>query len=82
MKTVGSTSLDHVAPGNVVTVLRVDGDDPIARRLTDLGFWPGTLVRAVRRAPFGDPAQYFIRGYRLALRRNEASRIVVEAKES
>lgn len=72
-------SLDQLTLGGVATVLRVEGDDPIARRLQDLGFWPGTVVHAVRRAPLGDPVQYNLRGFRLALRRDEASRIHVEA---
>jgi ferrous iron transport protein A len=84
MKNRPHTSLDRIAPGDLATVVHVSGDDPIARRLSDLGFWPGTLVRTIRRAPLGDPAQYFLRGYRLALRKDEAARIIVEAvaKES
>jgi len=37
-------------------------------RLADLGFVPGTELRVVRRAPFGDPIELEIRGYRLCLR--------------
>ncbi|HUK63185.1 MAG TPA: ferrous iron transport protein A [Dongiaceae bacterium] len=40
----------------------------IPRRLGDLGFVPGTELRIVRRAPFGDPIELEIRGYRLCLR--------------
>lgn len=76
------TSLDRMTLGDVATVVRVDGDDPIARRLVDLGFWPGTMVHAVRKAPLGDPVQYNLRGFRLALRRDEASRILVEPSAS
>lgn len=71
------TSLDRMALGGAATVIRVEGDDPVARRLVDLGFWPGTTVHAVRKAPLGDPVQYNLRGFRLALRRDEASRVVV-----
>lgn len=73
------TSLDKLPPGAVARVLRLLGDDPIARRLSDLGFWPGTDVHVVRRAPLGDPVQYALRGYQLALRRAEAGRVIVEA---
>lgn len=61
-------------------VVRIDGDDAIARRLADLGFWPGTEVELVRRAPFGDPIQLSLRGFRLALRKAEARRVVVEPR--
>lgn len=72
------TSLDRMALGGAATVIRVEGDDPVARRLVDLGFWPGTTVQAVRKAPLGDPVQYNLRGFRLALRRDEACRVVVQ----
>ena len=41
---------------------------PIPRRLADLGFVPGTELCVVRRAPFGDPIELELRGYRLCLR--------------
>lgn len=71
------TTLDQIAPGCTVHVIRVDGDDLCAARLADLGVWPETEVAVVRRAPFGDPTQYRLRGYRLALRADEAARVVV-----
>lgn len=38
------------------------------RRLQDLGFVPDTVLAVVRRAPFGDPVEIELRGYRLCLR--------------
>lgn len=70
-------TLDQIAPGASARVTAVDGDDVLARRLVAMGFWPGTRVEVIRRAPFGDPTQYAVRGYRLALRRQEAARVVV-----
>lgn len=70
-------SLASLRPGSTAQVVRVDGDDVLARRLVDHGFWPGTRVDVIRRAPFGDPIQYRLRGFRLALRRSEAARIFV-----
>lgn len=37
-------------------------------RLADLGLVPGTEVKVIRRAPFGDPIEIEVRGYRLCLR--------------
>ncbi len=52
--------------------------DPIARRLRDLGFVPGEIVRVVARAPMGgDPMLIQIGSTRFALRRNEARRVHV-----
>ncbi len=59
---------------------QVEGGDALAQRLFDLGFWEGTEVQLVRRAPMGDPIEYRLRGYRLALRRNEAARVRVMTK--
>ncbi len=70
-------SLASLRPGASAEVVRVDGGDVLARRLIDHGFWPGTRVDVVRRAPFGDPIQYRLRGFRLALRKSEAARVFV-----
>lgn len=56
---------------------RPDGEVP-ARRLAELGFVPGTEVRMVRRAPFGDPIEIELRGYRVCLRREQLEGLVVE----
>lgn len=71
-------TLDRLQPGESGEVRGVDGQDPLARRLADLGLWPGTAVEVIRRAPLGDPTQYRLRGFRLALRRDEAQRVRVE----
>ena len=69
------TTLDALRPGEAGCVLAVEGDDAVARRLADLGFWPGSEVLVVRRAPLGDPMQVRIGGYRLALGRAEGRRV-------
>lgn len=63
-----------VGASAVVTAV-VDGVR--SRRLEDLGFWPGTLVRVERRAPLGDPVVYELRGVRLAMRRADAALVEV-----
>jgi ferrous iron transport protein A len=54
----------------------------IPRRLADLGFVPGTELFIVRRAPFGDPIELEIRGYRMCLRAEqvESLRVTTDAK--
>jgi Fe2+ transport system protein FeoA len=49
----------------------------IPRRLADLGFVPGTELCVVRRAPFGDPIEIEIRGYRLCLRAEQIESLSV-----
>lgn len=70
--------LDRARPGARLVVDRVDADgSPASRRLGDLGVLPDTPISVVRRAPLGDPSEYALRGYRLCLRRSEASRVWV-----
>jgi ferrous iron transport protein A len=70
-------TLDQIPKGRSVRVLAVTGDDPIARRLNDLGIREGTLVEVIRRAPLGDPTLFELRGYQLCLRRSESRRVHV-----
>lgn len=74
--------LDQLPPGSIVRVVRIEGDDGLSRRLSEMGFWPETAVTVLRRAPFGDPTLYHLRGFELALRSGEAARVIVEASGS
>jgi len=72
-------TLASLAPGDRCTVVRIEGDGGIDRRLLDLGFVPETPVRVVRRSPLGDPSSYELRGFQICLRLSEACRIWVRA---
>ena len=50
-----------------------------SRRLKDLGLVEGTKVKCVLRSPLGDPYAYKIRGAVVAIRKEDASQIIVEA---
>jgi ferrous iron transport protein A len=71
-------TLAELASGESRTVLSVHGENVIARRLMEMGVVPGVAVRMVKSAPFGDPIEIRVRGYSLALRRNEAEAIELE----
>ncbi|MBF0502709.1 MAG: ferrous iron transport protein A [Candidatus Riflebacteria bacterium] len=71
-------SMADMAEGESGCIRSIDGDCPLVRRLLDLGFVPGTRVAAIRRAPLGDPTTFLIRGYRIGLRRTEASLIGID----
>ena len=51
-----------------------------SRRLKDLGLVEGTKVKCVLRSPLGDPYAYKIRGAVVAIRKEDASQIMVEAR--
>lgn len=71
--------LSRLAPGSFARLEAVaaHAPRPLVHRLMALGFTPGTLVRVVRRAPFGDPTEYELRGSRICLRSAEADLFTV-----
>ncbi|MFM1903031.1 MAG: hypothetical protein RLZZ440_931 [Planctomycetota bacterium] len=72
-------TLEEAVIGETVRVNDVAGTDRIAIRLLEMGLTPGATVRVVGRAPFGDPLELEVRGYRLSIRRAEAARISLES---
>ena len=72
-----SVSLDDVAVGTTVRVRDVAGGDAVAIRLLEMGVTPGVEIRLVGKAPFGDPLELELRGYRLSIRRQEAARVAI-----
>lgn len=60
----------------MVKILTSEGN--IRRRMLDLGLISDTLVEALQKSPSGDPTSYHIRGAVIALRSEEASKIMVE----
>lgn len=55
-------------------------EEEIKRRMADMGLLPGITVELKRIAPLGDPLELSIQGYRLAVRKQEASLIVAEVQ--
>ncbi|CAD7767976.1 FeoA domain protein [Candidatus Methanoperedenaceae archaeon GB50] len=71
-------TLSDMQPGEKGTVLSVSGDNTVQRRIRDMGIVRGTEIEVVRRAPFGDPVEFRLKGYNLSLRREEAACVSVE----
>ena len=71
-------TLADLEKGESRTVLSVRGENLVTRRLMEMGLVPGVAVRMVKSAPFGDPLEINVRGYSLALRRNEAESVELE----
>ncbi len=70
-------SLASVPIGLTTQVVDVSGEDSVSQRLLEMGLTPGVEVTVVSTAPLGDPVELELRGYRLSIRRNEATRVVV-----
>jgi ferrous iron transport protein A len=71
-------TLADLEKGKSRKVVSVRGEDVVTRRLMEMGVIPGVSVRMVKSAPFGDPLEINVRGYSLALRRNEAESVLLE----
>ncbi len=69
--------LSDLPLGKQATVEAVNGSEDLRRRLLEMGFCNRTIVTAIRRAPFGDPIEYSLRGYYVSLRKDEARCVLV-----
>ena len=69
-------SLQDLRIGESLTVLYVDGEDAMTRRLEDLGVVEGTRVSCLGASPLGDPRAYLIRGAAIALREGDVRRVI------
>jgi ferrous iron transport protein A len=70
--------LADIGIGERVRILELQFKGTYRRRLLDLGLIPGTEVTAVMKSPLGNPIAYEIRGSLIALRREDASKIMVK----
>jgi ferrous iron transport protein A len=71
-------TLNDLAPGIRATVRSVKGGSALSKRLMEMGVVPGVSIRIIKSAPFGDPIEIRLRGYSLAIRRNEAAAIEID----
>ncbi len=70
-------TLANLEIGAVAKVKNVTGNSAVSRRLMEMGIIPGVSIKIIKTAPFGDPIEIRVRGYNLAMRRNEAEAIEI-----
>lgn len=71
-------TLDKIKIGQEATIVRVGGHGVLRQRMLDMGLTHGAKVKLIRHAPLMDPIEIMIRGYRLSLRKIDASVITVK----
>jgi DtxR family transcriptional regulator, Mn-dependent transcriptional regulator len=71
------TQLHLLRPGQKATITHIGGATALRRRFIEMGIVKGETILVERHAPLGDPMEYFIKGYHLALRKEEAAYIKV-----
>ncbi len=74
-------TLDELPIGKTAVITKVGGEGALRCRFLDMGLIPKTKVVVQKVAPMGDPIELHIRGYELTIRKEDAARIEVEAKE-
>lgn len=80
-KTKAIKTLDELNIGQKGTVVTLNTKGKIRRRLQDLGIVKNVAVEVVNTAPLNDPIDIKVKGFDLALRRDEAALIEVEITE-
>ena len=70
-------SLDKLKVGERGTIEEYRGNGDLLSRLREMGLVRGTKITVKGLAPLGDPMEVHVRGYRLSLRKEDASCIMV-----
>ncbi|WP_127836426.1 FeoA family protein [Clostridium prolinivorans] len=73
-------SLNDAAVGSYVSIENLSSTGMLRERMLALGLTKGSKVEVVRRGPSGDPTIYNIHGAMIALRKEEASLIIINNK--
>lgn len=71
-------TLDYLDNGKKGIVRKLNSVGNERRRMLDLGIVEGTKIESLYKSPLGDPVAYYIRGAVIALRNEDASKIIIE----
>lgn len=69
--------MTELAKGENGEVVQINTKGLLRQRLMEMGLTTGVNVKFLRRGAFGDPKSYLIRGTMIALRNEEAGKIIV-----
>ena len=75
----GTRTLMILHKGQCGRIARLEMPEDVANRLMLLGFLPGAEVEFCGSAPGGDPRVFRIDGIEVALRRETAEQLIIEA---
>ena len=69
--------LSKLPVGQSAHIKSVAGTDSLSQQIKEMGFVPGSHVTLLSRGPFRSPFIVSIRGTTIALRKNEAERVLL-----
>lgn len=78
MPEMNRVTLDLLKAGERGVVRGYQGEEDLHYRLKELGLVSGTKILVKRFAPLGDPMEVVLRGYSLSIRKQDASKIIVQ----
>ena len=71
-------NLSQLKRGDWAKIIKLENDKRTANRLNDMGIIEGVNVKLIRFASFGDPLLIKVRDFVLAIRKDDAQKIMVE----
>jgi len=71
-------TLRDVKIGETATVVKLQGEGAVRRRIMDMGITKGVELYVRKVAPLGDPVEITVRGYELSVRKADAEMIEVQ----
>ena len=70
-------TLKETKTGQTVTVVKLNGEGAVKRRIMDMGITKGVEIYVRKVAPLGDPVEVTVRGYELSVRKADAEMVEV-----
>ncbi len=67
-----------LASGEKAKIIKIDFNNPSARRILEYGFTPGQEIELLTKSLFQDPLAFAVRGTIIAMRKKEAESIIVK----
>jgi ferrous iron transport protein B len=80
-KVIAKRLLSELKEGETAVITRVKGYGAFRKRIGEMGFVFGTVVKVIKKAPLLDPVEYEVMGYRVSLRKSETELIEVVTEE-
>ena len=73
--------LSELKTGEKASIVKVMGHGGFRKRIVEMGFVKGKVVKSILNAPLNDPIKYSIMGYEVSLRRSEAALIEIVSED-
>lgn len=74
-------TLKNLKIGETALIKEIFIEGDLKKRLYELGFIKGSVVKCILKSPLNDPKAYFIKGTTIALRNDITKNIICEKEE-